>query len=77
MGHSAAAWMAVSGNNQLKVVVVSSGVDSFGGDGRQRWSTAISSKAQMAKAIIVVPPTPLLSLLACGGRQAVAAAARE
>ena len=71
-------WQQQSGNNQLKVMVASSGVDSRGGSGKQWQSTAIGSKTPMAKAIIVAPPTPLLlSLLAGGGRWPAAAAARE
>jgi hypothetical protein len=51
-------------NNQLKVTVASGGVDSRGGGGKQWRSTAINSKAPTAKAIAIMPPTILLSLLA-------------
>ncbi len=70
-------WQRQSGNNQLKVTVASSGVDSQGGGGKQRWSTAIGSKMPMAKAIVIVPLTPLLSLSADSGGQAAVVAARE
>ncbi len=66
-----------SGNNQLKVMVASSGIDSRGGGSEQQWSTAISSKTLMAKAIIVAPSTPLLLLLAGSGGWVAALAVRE
>jgi hypothetical protein len=70
-------WQQQSGNNQLKVMVASGGVDSHGSGGRQRWLMAIGSKTPMAKAIIVVLPTPLSLLSAGGSRRAAAAAVRE
>ncbi len=70
-------WQWQSGNNQLKVTVVSSGIDSCGGSGKQRQSRAICSKTPMAKAIVIAPPTPLLLSLADGAGPAVAAATRE
>jgi hypothetical protein len=66
-----------SGNNQLKVLVASAGIDSHEGSGKQWRLTAIGSKTPLAKAIVVVPPTPLSLLAAGGSRGAVAAAARE
>ena len=68
---------SVTGNNQLKVMVASSGVDSRGGGGKQQRLTAIGSKTLMARAIVVASPTPLLSSLTCGGGQAAVGAARE
>jgi hypothetical protein len=53
-------WQQQSGNNQLKVMVASGGVDFHGGGGEWRQSTAIDSKMPMAKATVVAPPTPLL-----------------
>jgi hypothetical protein len=70
-------WQRQSGNNQLKVTVASSGVDSRGDGGKQRQLMAIGSEMPMAKVIIVAPPTPLLLLSAGSGGRAAAAAARE
>jgi hypothetical protein len=66
-----------SGNNQLKGMVASKGVDSYGGDGKQRWLMVIGSKMPTAKQIVVAPPTPLSSSSAGGSWPAVGAAARE
>jgi hypothetical protein len=68
-------WQWKSGNNQCKVTVASGGVDSRGGGSGQRRSMAIGGETPMAKAIVVVLPTPLLLWSAGGGRQAAAAAA--
>jgi hypothetical protein len=70
-------WQRQTGNNQLKAMVASSGIDSHGGGGKQWWSTAIGSKTPKAKAIVIMPPTHLLSSKAGSGRWAAAAAARE
>jgi hypothetical protein len=70
-------WQRQTGNNQLKVMVASGGIDSSGGGGVQRQSTAICSKTPMAKVIVVAPPTPLSLLLAIGSRWVAGAAARE
>ncbi len=67
-------WQQKSGNIQLKATVASSGVNSHEGSGEQRRSTAISCKMPTAKAIVVAPLTPLLSLKAGGGGRAAAAA---
>ncbi len=64
-------------NNQLKMMVAGSGVDSRGGSGEQRGSTVIDSKTTMAKVIVVAPSTSLLSLLAGDGGRAAVVAARE
>jgi hypothetical protein len=53
-------WQQQTGNNQLKAMVASSGVDSCRGGGKQWRLTAIGSKTPMAKVIVVVPPAPLL-----------------
>ncbi len=70
-------WQRQSGNNQLKVTVACSGVDSCEGGSKQQQSTAIGCKMSRAKAIIVAPRTPLLSSLAGGGRWTAVAVARE
>jgi hypothetical protein len=53
------------------------GIDYCGGGGKQRRLMAIGSKMPTTKAIVVAPPTPLLSLEANGGERAAVAAARE
>jgi hypothetical protein len=70
-------WQLQSGNNQLKVTVVSDGVESHGGSGEQRQSAVIGSKTPIAKASIVMPPTSLSLLSAGGARRAAVVAARE
>jgi hypothetical protein len=70
-------WLRQSGNNQLKVMVASSGVDSHGGGSKQRRLTTICSEMPTAKAIAMMHPTPLSLSLADGGRWVAAAAARE
>ncbi len=70
-------WQQQSGINQLKVTVASGGIDSHGAGGKQRRSTAIGSKTPMAKAIVVMPPTPMALSLAGGGWQAAVVAAKE
>ncbi len=57
-------WQRQSGNNQLKEIVASSGVDSHGGSSKQHRLTAIGSKMPTVKAIVVTPPTALLLLSA-------------
>jgi hypothetical protein len=70
-------WQRQSGNNQIKVTVVSGGVDLCGGGGKQWRSMAIGSKAPTAKATAIAPSTLLLLPTACGGGRAAVAAARE
>ncbi len=64
-------------NKQLQMMVASSGLGSRGGGSKQRQSAVIGSKVPMAKAIIVAPPTPLLSSSAGGSGRVAVAAARE
>ncbi len=65
-------WQWQSGNNQLKVMVASSGVNSRRSGGEQWRSTAIGSKMPMAKAIVDMSSTPLLLPSAGSGKRAAA-----
>ncbi len=77
VGDNRQQWQWQSGNNQLKVMVASGGVDSRAEGGMQQQLLVIGSKMPMAKGIDIAPPTPLSSAAAGGGGWAAAAAARE